>query len=261
MSRWFRFYDDAVNDPKLLRLSDSMFRAWVTLLCLASKHDGSLPKTADIALVLRMKAAKVAEWLTVLTAGGLLDCNADGTFTPHNWNARQFKSDVSNERVKRYRERKCNVTSGVTVTPPETDTEQIQKQKDSEPIGSGADAPIDHRRRLFDEGLSKLARMTGKGPDAVRSFVGKCLKAASDDAVTVLGLIEEAERNQAVDPSAWIAARLKPVGIPNGRRTVQDAARDLHEETLRRVRELDEPAPNGLRGPEGAHPVRLLSSR
>jgi hypothetical protein len=77
-------------------------------------------------------------------------------------------------------------------------------------------APIDHRRRLFDEGLKKLAAMTGKGPDACRSFVGKCLKAAGDDAITVLGLIEDAERNQVINPSAWIAARLKRVEISNG---------------------------------------------
>jgi hypothetical protein len=58
--------------------------------------------------------------------------------------------------------------------------------------------------------------LTGKGPDACRSFVGKCLKAAGDDAITVLGLIEDAERNQVVDPSAWIAARLKTPEIRNG---------------------------------------------
>lgn len=92
--------------------------------------------------------------------------------------------------------------------------ERNREDKSSEPIGSGADAPVDHRKRLFDEGLPKLARLTGKGPDACRSFVGKCLKAAGDDAVTVLGLIEDAERNQVADPSAWIAARLRATGPP-----------------------------------------------
>lgn len=87
-----------------------------------------------------------------------------------------------------------------------------EEKKDSEADASdaGASVVVDHRKRLFNEGLQKLAAITGKGPDACRSFVGKCLKAASDDAVTVLGLIEEAERNQAIDPAAWIAARLKP---------------------------------------------------
>ena len=87
------------------------------------------------------------------------------------------------------------------------------EDRNSEPIGSGAEAP-DPRKRLFDEGLPKLAKLTGKGPDACRSFVGKCLKAANDDAVTVLGLIEDAERNQVVDASAWIVARLKSTGPP-----------------------------------------------
>ena len=58
--------------------------------------------------------------------------------------------------------------------------------------------------------------MTGKGPDACRSFVGKCLKAVGDDAVVVLGLIEDAERNRVVDPSAWITARLKTAETGNG---------------------------------------------
>src|SRR6266704_295368 len=111
-----------------------------------------------------------------------------------------------------------------------------QAKKDSDADASGADAPIDHRKRLFSEGLQKLASMTGKGPDASRSFVGKCLKAASDDAVTVLGLIEDAERNQVVDPTAWIVARLKPKGDSNGRRTVHEAADDL----LAKVRALED---------------------
>jgi uncharacterized protein YdaU (DUF1376 family) len=92
-----------------------------------------------------------------------------------------------------------------------------QSRKDPEANASGADAPVDHRKRLFSEGLQKLAAMTGKGPDACRSFVGKCLKAASDDAIVVLGLIEDAERNQVVDPSAWIVARLKPTEKGNGK--------------------------------------------
>ncbi|MDI3563539.1 DUF1376 domain-containing protein [Bradyrhizobium sp. Arg816] len=85
-----------------------------------------------------------------------------------------------------------------------------QGKKDSEANASDAGASDDPRKRLFNEGLTKLAKLTGKGPDACRSFVGKCLSAAGDSAIVVLGLIEDAERNQVVDPAAWIAARLKP---------------------------------------------------
>jgi hypothetical protein len=106
-----------------------MFRAWVTLLCLASKHEGALPSTGDIALVLRMKPPKVAEWLALLTAAGLLDNDA-GTFRPHNWTARQFKSDVSTERVQRHRNGKRNVSSTVSETPPDTESETDNRSRE-----------------------------------------------------------------------------------------------------------------------------------
>jgi hypothetical protein len=108
--------------------------------------------------------------------------------------------------------------------------------KDSEADASGAEAPIDPRSDLFGRGLKTLATLTGKGPDACRSFVGKCLKAAGDDAVTVLGLIEDAERNRVIDASAWIAARLKATGPPaqrpmtefqRGRNETKDILNDL----------------------------------
>lgn len=88
---------------------------------------------------------------------------------------------------------------------------------DSDAAASDAGASGDPRTRLFNEGLATLAKMTGKGPNACRSFVGKCLKAADDDAVVVLGLIEEAQHNRVADPSAWIAAHLKTRTKPNGK--------------------------------------------
>jgi uncharacterized protein YdaU (DUF1376 family) len=131
-------------------------------------------------------------------------------------------------------------------------------KKDSEAIASGAGAPTDHRNRLFNEGLKKLADMTGKGPDACRSFVGKCLKAASDDAIIVIGLIDEAERNQVVDPSAWIAARLK--GPSNGKpqSPIIQAADDLR----RKIASFDGPPgkPDGVRGGAGEAAPGLLSN-
>ncbi len=90
--------------------------------------------------------------------------------------------------------------------------EEKETEQDSVAIATDATASIDYRQRLFREGLSKLSTMTGKNPNACRSFIGKCLKAADDDAVIVLRLIEDAERNRVADPSAWIAASLKSRG-------------------------------------------------
>lgn len=119
MSRWFRFYDEAVNDPKLIKLSDDIFRAWVNLLCVASKNDGSLPATDDVAIILRVKVTRAAAIIAKLVSVGLLDRTETG-FMPHNWDVRQYKSDVSTERVKRFRNGKRNVSE----TPPETEQKQ-----------------------------------------------------------------------------------------------------------------------------------------
>jgi hypothetical protein len=248
--RWLRLYDDTINDPKILKLPEAMRWHWIAMLCIASKNEGALPTLDDISIQLRVTAAKATEIIAALVKAGLLDKTETG-FAPHNWNGRQYKSDVSNERVKRYRQRKRNVT----VTPPDTETETESSEADA----SGAEAPTDHRKRLFSDGLSKLASMTGKGPDACRSFVGKCLKAASDDAITVLGLIEDAERNQVVDPSAWIAARLKgPENGKTGSKIIQ-AADDLR----RKIASFDGPPSRDqrVRGPEGAPVIGLLSNR
>jgi hypothetical protein len=149
------------------------------------------------------------------------------------------------------------------VNPPDKGEDKSQMpeaRKGSEARASGAEAPADPRTRLFNEGLAKLSSLTGKGPDACRSFVGKCLKAAGDDAVTVLGLIEDAERNQVVDPSAWIAARLKPTESGHGKpkNAIIQAADDIR----RKLASFDGPSRGveQLRSGEGGPPTRLLSN-
>lgn len=126
MSRWFRVYDDLVDDPKVQRLSAENFRALVNLWCLTSRNGGTLPPADDIAFSLRMRPDKVAALLAGLRNAGLLDdeMTENGNVTrPHNWQRRQFKSDVSTGRVKRHRERQGNVSSTVSETPPDTETD------------------------------------------------------------------------------------------------------------------------------------------
>jgi hypothetical protein len=116
MSRWFRFEDDdALNNPKLLRLSDRMFRIWVGLLCVASKNGGRLPPMEDIALMLRQPPERMAEALVSLVGAGLIDRDEHG-LSPHRWEERQYKSDSSAERMRRHR-KKGDAEGDVTVTP------------------------------------------------------------------------------------------------------------------------------------------------
>jgi hypothetical protein len=127
MSRWWRAEDTSIDHPKLLLLSDAMHRAWYTLMCVASANGGELPPVEHVAARLRMKPGQVAAWITHLVTAGLFD-NDDGTFRPHNWNKRQYKTDVTDatnaERQKRYRNAHRNGSNAVTDKRPET--EQIQ---------------------------------------------------------------------------------------------------------------------------------------
>ena len=95
MTRWFRVYDDLVDDPKVQRLDPSLFKALINLWCLASANDGVLPPIDEIAFKLRMKPEKAQRVLTELTAAGLIDDDETGA-RPHNWDARQFMSDGLN---------------------------------------------------------------------------------------------------------------------------------------------------------------------
>jgi hypothetical protein len=73
-----------------------------------------------------MTRNKTVEMLASLMDAGLIEDHLDGGFTPHNWLKRQYKSDVSTERVKRFRNahetfQKRRETK--SETPPDTDTD------------------------------------------------------------------------------------------------------------------------------------------
>lgn len=121
MSRWFRFYDDVLDDPKVQRLSGDLFKTWCNLLSLTSKNDGVLPSVDDISFRLRISVQDAQQRVEDLILAGLLDIQQDGSYAPHNWSERQFASDSSAMRMQKLRkkkrsENKSDVTGDVTVT-------------------------------------------------------------------------------------------------------------------------------------------------
>lgn len=155
MSRWLRINEDCIDHPKLLKLPEALRWQWLALLCVASKNDGVLPPIDDVALCLRVTEAKAAEYITKLVKAKLIDRDGD-VFVPHNWTKRQFKSDTSTERVKRYREKKRNVSTSVpsvpeTATATAPETEQIQKHIDVDAENAREPLVSDAARDLADE--------------------------------------------------------------------------------------------------------------
>jgi len=144
---WFRLYREVLDDPKVQRLDGDTFKGWINILCLASKNDGVLPCPADLAFALRITEQAAHDLLGALHDRNLLDevvvRDAPASYSPHNWNGRQYKSDAdltAPARSKRYRDRKRDgVTRDETrdcydqnQTRPDQTQRQIQIRTDSE---------------------------------------------------------------------------------------------------------------------------------
>lgn len=135
-ARWFRFYADAMRHPKVARLSDSQFRFWVELLSVAAENDGHIPCVDDLKHVLKRRLDHVLRGLKDLIRAGLIDPLDDG-YSPHGWMKRQYKSDVSTDRVKKFREKR-----NVSETAPDTETDtETDNNPPSPPRGKGVPVP------------------------------------------------------------------------------------------------------------------------
>lgn len=149
MSKWFRFYSDAVRNPKVAALSDREFRLWVALLSAASENAGELPPAEELKHVLNTRLDHLLTGLERLITAGLIDRLERG-YEPHHWSKFQYKSDTSTDRVKKHRSER-----NVSETPPEADTEQIQKDRTS------AQQPIAERGLRGEGLLDKLVTAAG----------------------------------------------------------------------------------------------------
>ena len=155
--RWFRLYDDTINDPKILKLPEATRWHWVAMLCIASKNEGHLPPLDDVAIQLRTSPAKATEIIATLVKAGLLDKTETG-FAPHNWNGRQYKNDVTDRtaasRAKKYRDRKRDASRRddrddvVTDKRPETEDREQKEDRIGDARASGS---------AFTEGSKALA--------------------------------------------------------------------------------------------------------
>src|SRR6516164_5544563 len=87
--KWFRFYTEAMHDPKVQRLSPELFKFWVNLLCLASEREdrGTLPSEDEISFILRVKKPQCRSNLAALITLCLLDVGAMEGQCPGNGGA------------------------------------------------------------------------------------------------------------------------------------------------------------------------------
>lgn len=131
---WFRCYAEMVNDPKVQMLPEVMRWRWVAILCLRCDETLETLHDRHIAFRLRISESELAETKALFIDSGFIDEH----WEIENWKRRQYVSDSSTERVRKFREKKkesasesINTQEGTNRNVPVTapDTEQIQNQK------------------------------------------------------------------------------------------------------------------------------------
>lgn len=128
---------------------------------MACNYGGKLPPISALAFELRASEGGTLEALETLTKASLLDKseNQHGqTWKPHNWGKRQYISDTSTERVKRFR----NGAGNVTGTPSESEqnrTEQNRQAPQNPALDQEVSPPASQEKKEKSEPGAK----SGKG--------------------------------------------------------------------------------------------------
>lgn len=106
--KWFRVYDEIIDDYRVLRFSYEFRWFFVGILAISSRQfiRGTLPDLKEISLGLRVTQAKAARVIQRFVDAGLVDRNPeDGSLYVHGWKNRQFQSDDVTARTAAAKER------------------------------------------------------------------------------------------------------------------------------------------------------------
>jgi len=137
---WLKLYFEILDDPKMGRLPDHLWRRAIELFLLAGEQelDGLLPPVEDMAWRLRTSVDELAETLQALSQVAMVHETPEGWVVTH-FKKRQFSE--SYERVKRYRNAKSNSESSgrssVSVLSSSSSSSDSYSSSDSERGGVG----------------------------------------------------------------------------------------------------------------------------
>ena len=119
---WLKIFDEELFDPRVQRLSASLFKTWVNCLCATSRNGGKLPDLGNLAFLLHTRPGALSRRLDALKVSGLLE-EVDGELRPVAFEKRQsFRHDAQDgaepmspaERTRRWRERRARDAASVT---------------------------------------------------------------------------------------------------------------------------------------------------
>jgi len=167
---WFRLYSEFASDPKVQSMPEIMQRRLIMLFCLRCSNVLETLHEDEIIFAL---AITPEEWETTkqLFVSKCFIRFISGKCNVINWNKRQFISDLSTDRVRKYRAKNETLqkrSKSVTVTPPDSDSDSETDKREENII-----APLE---LLKPEGQTK--EITKSKPDPLyqaifQSFIGK----------------------------------------------------------------------------------------
>ena len=132
---WFRFYVEAVRDPKMNRLTPAQKWLWVAMLAAARESSASgrlmlserLALTPDdLAHLSGLKTKEVEQGLVLMEELGMIEHDEEvDAWKIAKWEERQFESDDVAARTAKHRSKVAdrNVPTTLPGTPPETETD------------------------------------------------------------------------------------------------------------------------------------------
>jgi hypothetical protein len=136
---WIKLFVELLDDPKMGRLPDWLWRRAIELFLLAGENgnDGLLQPVDDIAWRLRVSVEKLTEALQALSEVGVVHESPDGWVVTH-FKERQWSESL--ERVRRYRNAKSNAQGNEVVA--EDESPSSSESESLEGGGAGEETKI-----------------------------------------------------------------------------------------------------------------------
>ncbi len=219
-NQWFRMYAEFSSDPKVQSMSEAMQRRLVMLFCLHASGDFEKLTREEIAFALRNDDVTLHETLQLFHQKGF--CDENGNLK--NWNKRQYKSDSSVDRVKKYRDNKKkyeektdgnkNVTtmkrySNADVTPPDTEADTDTEIEDS----LRSSSKKNQQKKSSDSDIGKIHHPPPDiPPDLWKDFLAVRQKLKAVNSERAIGLLHaelEKLKAQGQSPSAVIEQSIR----------------------------------------------------
>lgn len=138
---WIKLYLEILDDPKMGRLSNHLWRRAVELFLLTGRNgnDGALPPVEEMAWALRSSTDEIAKSLMSLAEIGVVHEAEPGKWVVTHFEKRQYSE--SYERVKRYRNAKSNGESNAESNANVLSTSSSLSDSSSEGEGVGEGEP------------------------------------------------------------------------------------------------------------------------